>query len=392
MAGISDRSSDMWVVGKTTFTESGIRMVDLQGSRSIIKMLKDNWKQFCRSIPPYPGGFYSRGIVTCAGGLKYLTCAWVNIHLLKKYGCSLPIEVWYTGEELTPEVIEALTGMGVVCKNVRDYTTTDIDGTALKPFAILHSAFKEVLYIDADNICTADPAYLFESQEYCNTGTMFWPDIWITGKDNPIWQIVESRDYNSIEQESGQILINKEKCWKELNLCMYFNEQRKYYYAMLLGDKDTFRFAWMALKSAYYMVEKSVAFCGYTNERDNVFFGLSMVQHDTRGNIIFLHRNLLKWDITVPGETIWKEIRHFKEKAKNRTISGKYISTGNAQGFDVIDIQGEIETTDFRQLFGDLEIECLQILKDLRDSPMYGRYLLYAYFSYFKPRYIHNAN
>ncbi|MBO9201553.1 MULTISPECIES: alpha-mannosyltransferase [Niastella] len=392
MSTESTKKADSWKAGKTSFTEDGIRMIELEAGSNVIKKLREDWQAFAAAIPPYPGGFEGRGIVICAGGLRYFTCAWINIHVLKKTGCSLPIEVWYTGNEFTPEVIATLTDLGVTCRNANDHSKLPIDGLALKPFAILNTRFKEVLYLDADNICTANPEQLFENETYRQGGTIFWPDIWVTDKNNPIWKIIDASDYDSIEQESGQILINKETCWKELNLCMYFNEQRQYYYTMLLGDKDTFRFAWKALQSPYYMIPKPVAYCGYTNKNDNSFFGLSMAQHDPIGNILFIHRNLLKWDITAPGETIWKEIRQFKADARQKVINGKYINTPNGLGFNVIDVQGEVETLDFRHLLGDLEKECLQILNALRDSPMYGRYLLHTYFCYFKPQYLHNTN
>jgi alpha 1,2-mannosyltransferase len=382
--------SEIWQPGRTIFTEDGVRTVELKAGKNIIGRLKEEWKQFAAGISVYPGGFEGRGIVICAGGLRYLTCAWVGIELLRKKGCTLPIEIWYVGNELTPEVLEAFTEMGVRCRNALDYASAPAGGYALKPFAILHSSFREVLYLDADNVATVDPAYLFDSREYKETGTIFWPDIWVTARDNPIWEIVASQDYVSTEQESGQVIINKERCWKELNLCMYFNEQRVYYYAMLLGDKDTFKFAWIALGSPFFMIERPVAYCGYTNPLDDVFFGLSMVQHDPAGNIIFLHRNLMKWDITAPGEYIWEEIRRFKQDAETRIISCKRIDTDNGLAFDVLDIQGDIERSDFRELFGSLEKDCLQILNEFRNSPVYGRYLLYTYFSHFKPSYLHN--
>ncbi len=50
-------------------------------------------------FPEYPGTFSGRGIVTCGGGIKYGTCAWVLIKLPRQHGCTLPIEVWCLNDD-----------------------------------------------------------------------------------------------------------------------------------------------------------------------------------------------------------------------------------------------------------------------------------------------------
>src|SRR5580704_3963696 len=71
---------------------------------------------FLDTLSPYPGGFAGRGIVICAGGVRYLTCAWVLINMLRRLSCTLPIEVWYLGEkERDPYWIELVESLGVRC-------------------------------------------------------------------------------------------------------------------------------------------------------------------------------------------------------------------------------------------------------------------------------------
>jgi alpha 1,2-mannosyltransferase len=369
---------------KSRFSKNGIRYVDFTPEMKLVTKLKGEWQEYVNQIPPYQGGFSGKGIVICAGGLRYFTCAWVNISLLRKHGCVLPIEVWYTGQELTPESIAALRELNVVCKNADDFASFEVKGWVLKPFAIINSSFKEVLFLDADNNCAVDPTYLFDCNEYQSFGAIFWPDAWLTDTANPIWQVIESTDYNSVEQESGQILINKERCWKELNLCMYFNLKKDYYYTMLHGDKDTFRFAWMALKTAYYMINTPVAFGGYYSTADSAFIGISMVQHDCNGKMIFLHRNLLKWDITKSGERIWKEIKRFKVEAKEKFFAGGYFKAENGLGIDSMDIHGDTEMVPFADHFGNLELDCLDILEKLRSAPFYARLIIDYYFQHYR--------
>jgi len=43
-------------------------------------------ERFLETVPSYPNEFDGRGIVTCAGGVKYNTCAWVLIKMLRHLG------------------------------------------------------------------------------------------------------------------------------------------------------------------------------------------------------------------------------------------------------------------------------------------------------------------
>jgi alpha 1,2-mannosyltransferase len=348
------------------------------------QQLAKKWKAYAASIRDYPEEFTGRGIVICAGGMAYTTCAWVCISILRKLGCLLPIEVWYDGMEIDRHMAHKFKELGVICRNCRDYVEAGIRGFAIKPFALLHSSFKEILLLDADNNCVRDPTYLFASDEYLANGAIFWPDMWKTPRVNPIWKIIGSRQYDSPEQESGQLLINKEKCWKELNLCMHFNLQPQYY-KMLLGDKDTFKFAWLALHRPYHMISTLPGFGGYVN-KDNEFFGLSMVQHDMYGNILFLHRNLLKWDQTKNDEAVWTHIKRRRGPMAVAKFRPKWIKKGNG-GLHLVDMEGDVEVLSFSQLFGNYEEECLEILKDLRNSRPYHQFLLHLYFVATRPGY-----
>jgi alpha 1,2-mannosyltransferase len=330
----------------------------------------------------YPDKFSGRGIVICAGGVRYFTCAWVNIAMLRQHGCQLPIEIWYTGNELNQEVIEELGKLHVVCKNSNDYNAGKLNRFALKPFAILNSAFKEVLYLDADNNCLTDPTALFDGEQYRTHGAVFWPDFWTMEKSNPMWRIVGAQYADSAEQESGQILINKQKHWKAMNLCLYFNIHCNHYYKMLLGDKDTFRFAWMALRAPYCMVGIPVGMCGFRNVKNGLLVGTSMVQHDFQGNILFLHRNLLKWDVTEDLDRAWLEVVRYKPDAMDKRMIKRIVD-----GVSYICVDGDVETASFTGLFGDYELRCLAILSDLRNAPFYARFLIHFYYSRYKPGY-----
>jgi alpha 1,2-mannosyltransferase len=353
------------------FTEDFVRENNFLLNGREISELKIAWRAFADEIPPYPDTFKGRGIVVCAGGFLYLPCAWVLIAMLREQGCTLPIELWYEGNELNDEMILKLNGLNVICKNCSDFVDLPVRGYAMKPLAILHSSFREVLFLDADNNCLSNPEYLFENEVYRNKGSIFWPDAWTTSRSNMIWKIIGSTDYNSPEQESGQILINKEKCWKELNLAVYFNNNYSVYYKMLLGDKDTFKFAWQALNTPYFMISTPVGYCGYLN-KDKEFFGFTMVQHDPSGEILFLHRNLVKWSVVNNEKAIWTCV---KRKCGSKVkFNPKNIQAGNLR-FSLVDIQGDVEVIPFKKKYGNYEARCLKKLQDLRKSKEYASFL-----------------
>src|SRR5712691_6859479 len=78
----------------------GVRSVNARASFFAIRAERKAWKRYIEEIKPFPGPRDgTRGIVICAGGICYITCAWVNIKILRKHGCRLPIEIWYLENE-----------------------------------------------------------------------------------------------------------------------------------------------------------------------------------------------------------------------------------------------------------------------------------------------------
>jgi hypothetical protein len=144
--------------------------------------------------PPFPEHrFDGRGIVICAGGARLFTCAWVTIALLRRQlACTLPIEVWHLGpEEMGPPMRGLLEELGAhpidAFEVAKRHQVERLGGWELKPYAVMHSRFREVLLLDADNVSVRDPAFLFDRPEYRDTGTLFWPDIVRLSPGNQIW-------------------------------------------------------------------------------------------------------------------------------------------------------------------------------------------------------------
>lgn len=248
-------------------------------------------RQAIDRLPPYPGGFEGRGVVICGGGLRYFPCAWVCVHMLRQTGCRLPVQLWYEGPaEMDVRMIRLMRRAGVECVDARKlekrYPRRVLGGWELKPYAMLHCPFKEVLLLDADNVPVQNPAGLFDSPQYRETGSIFWPDYGSLPPDAPIWRICDLPYRNEPEFETGQILVDKEKCWRALNLTFWFNDHSDFFFRYIHGDKETFHLAWRKLEQPYTMVSTPIHRLSGT-----------MCQHDLEGNRLFQHRNLAKWQV-----------------------------------------------------------------------------------------------
>ena len=240
----------------------------------------------------YPADrFKGRGIVICGGGLRYFTCAWVCINMLRKLGCALPVQLWHLGaKEMTDEMRLLLKPLGVECVDgleVRKrHPARILNGWEIKPYAIIHSPFQEVLSLDADNVPVVNPEFLFDTPQFKETGAIFWPDYGRLAKDRSIWDICGIAYRDEPEFESGQIVVDKARCWQALRVTMHLNEHSDFYYRHIHGDKETFHMGFRKVNKAYSMPAKGIHALDAT-----------MCQHDFDGNRIFQHRNLAKWSL-----------------------------------------------------------------------------------------------
>lgn len=244
-------------------------------------------------LPPYGGNCSGRGIVICAGGPRYLTCAWVCVNMLRHLGSTLPIQIWHLGpRELDRSMANLLRPLGVECVDAalvrRRFPARILKGWELKAYSILHSPFREVLFLDADNVPVVNPEFLFETSQFRQSGAIFWPDLErLHGvKQRTVWRSCGLSMPSEQEFETGQIVVDKARCWEALCLTMWFNENSDFYYQYVHGDKETFHLAFRKVRKSYSLVPTPVFRLDST-----------MCQHDFEGRRIFQHRNMDKWDI-----------------------------------------------------------------------------------------------
>jgi hypothetical protein len=234
--------------------------------------------------------FDGRGIVICAGGERYFTCAWVLIQVLRRaHKCTLPIQVWHLGREemseemrllLVEEDIEVVDAEAVVAR----YPAKLQGGWPLKPYAIAQSRFREVLYLDADTVPLVDPQIAFAWREYRDTGLLLWPDIVDLKATNPVWARLGLEPVNQVSVDSGVLLVDKARAWEIIDLVVLMNEHCDELYDVLYGDKDTFLLSARYLNRPFGMI------------RERPFrFGCDMVQRDLAGDPFLHHRTGSKW-------------------------------------------------------------------------------------------------
>jgi glycosyltransferase involved in cell wall biosynthesis len=281
------------------------------------------------SAPAYPTNRFSgRGIVVCAGGARFFTCAWVLLRVLREVlKCSLPVQVWHMGpQEMDWRMSRLLEEQGAEVTDawrVGPPETRPSHGWPLKPFALLHSRFREVLLLDADNVPAVNPEQLFDTPPYRQTGALFWPDLDPLPPASPIWDICRVPYRAEPSFESGQVLIDKQRCWNALLLTMHLNQHASFYYQHLNGDKDTFHMAWRMLDQPYSMTPHAVNPLPAEPAPAFQYRGPVLLQHDFEGNVVFQHRNFPKWILLgenphYPGFQYEREILGFLRELNGR--------------------------------------------------------------------------
>ncbi len=270
---------------------------------------------FVKTIPAYPASFTGRGIVICGGGVRMFTNAWVAVRMLRRLGCSLRIQIWHAHpRELDDQMRALVAPFDVECidaEQVRRAHPARLPHVwALKPFALLHSPFREALLLDADNVPVINPEFLFDSPQFRKAGAVFWPDYERLPRHATAWKLFDVPYRDEAAFESGQVLVNKEACWRALNLCLWYNEHREVFYKHVYGDKDTFHMAFRRLGLPYAMPGRGIRPLRGT-----------MVQHDFAGRRLFQHRNGAKWTLfgrnpRVRGFMFERECRQFLKELR----------------------------------------------------------------------------
>jgi len=264
-----------------------------------------------------------RGICILAGG-SYLCSGYVTVRLLREhYGCTLPIE-WVHGPHEMPDWQKRLLdGLDVT------FLEAPCIGWAAKTWAILNCKYRKVIYLDADSEPLADPAFLLDSEPFARHGAIFWPDNYFLSPSDMSRDLgpapfealgIPFRDEWAFE--SGQIVIDKERCHRALMLADWMNRIHgaQYYWRLWFGDKEAFHMAWRYLGLDYAMPA----------HRWDAGFP-SLLQHDpttTEKRYIFSHNCPGKRAITCSGWKAWtrKPAKDPAHMPPHEAIAESYVS------------------------------------------------------------------
>jgi hypothetical protein len=248
---------------------------------------------------PYPGGYAGRGVVIAGGG-KYFASAYVTIRVLRHVGCRLPIQLWHLAGEMDEPMRQLLAPFDVTCVDADAFAERRPfrfvhghwwKGWQLKPYAVAHSPFREVLYLDADCYPTRAPEFLFDWPPYRQHGAIFWPDLSSSHGLLPAnsWEVFGTTP-GGLPLESGQFVIDKEQCWPQLQLTLWYNARADLLYRLLWGDKDTFNIAWRRLGKEFSMPCRH---CGWETH--------TILQYGPDEQVLFQHRCQDKFRLSGDG-------------------------------------------------------------------------------------------
>ena len=352
-----------------------------------------------------------------------LLSVYAILHLLRyTHHCTLPIELWSLPGEFDPAGEHQSDGSHILFQhilqlpNVTHRTTpkakdtmaqsathavSSIAGFMIKPYSIFYSHFEQVLWLDSDNVPIRDPWYLFDTLPYQTTGTLFFQDYWqpvqsifSLNENSLVWELlgIPFRP-TEFEMESGQLLVDKRRPTVEraltvvLYLAMTFESRWIGPLALLWGDKDLFRMGFHVVHeqqkkdnpkfhdttNAFSYVVAPPSPLGYTVDPTNgktykklraksngsSTCGVTMLQYDTDGRPLFLHRNSFKLNHKQPAtlKTVWEGVYEFtgndpstqyrigSTKDKGRRVTCYHAERDNAEYFqerNVTDIYPEI--------------------------------------------------
>jgi Mannosyltransferase putative len=256
-----------------------------------------------------------RGIVYTGIG-EHFHDIFQSIYSLRLLGIKLPVEIWVNekdhnlcsrvfGKVSYPATnsrhLDASTGSsgedmssdgadggsenrGVKCMKLPNF----VRGFTSKFYTLLYTSFTDVLFIDADNVVVGDVNSIFDSQEYIDTGSVLWADLWgnkcqMENKAYPGESSYENhvlfvarfgglkwenkREYAQ-EAETGQMAFDLVRHKGLLDFGRRFIEDQSFFKKIINGDKDIFRFAHLITGQPFYFVPHFPGYSFSRHERD----------------------------------------------------------------------------------------------------------------------------
>ena len=149
-----------------------------------------------------------------------------------------------------------------------------------------------------------------------------------------------------VEFDSGQILLDKKRCWKALLMVCLVNSDknnlRDFCYRNSLGDKDTFRLSFKFAKINYHLIHHQVLRVGSNffikdipftkimikiQHKHAPFYSTGMLQKNMKGQPMFIHKTVCEWNIS-------KDLNALKyiEEENGDLLTSETLSTIETEG------------------------------------------------------------
>ena len=245
----------------------------------------------------------SRAILIPAGGRCmiydknapqfYFWGAYAAAWVLRSCGCTLPIQFWFLPGEM--EEIEFCElharRVAATCHVVDTTGIRCVHGWQIKINAILQSEYQQIIHLDADNIVTRDPSYLFDCEAFRQNAAMFW-------MDNPNvndfhgriiedqWRRTGSDRRDRINDiETGQMVIDKQRGAKALQIIKHFADRADYWEGFNGGERGV----WYGDKTSFHMGFKLTGTPHHIQPWNRWNAGGFYEHCDPSGQVIFQH-------------------------------------------------------------------------------------------------------
>ncbi|PJF19708.1 Glycosyltransferase family 71 protein [Paramicrosporidium saccamoebae] len=191
-----------------------------------------------------------RGVVITTGNL-YFQFAVHLIRSLRMLNCDLPVEIWYNGaKDLNTTNTDFIKNFHQVkVKNIRDHFSVKMETWDIKPFAVIASAFEEVLLLDADTVFAQNPEVLFNDEGYIKNGALFFNDrsLFPGQGEKSNWILSMFPEPHSIRLQNLRMLQAKSQYELEAG-CLLLDKRRHFHGLLAVGwlncpgpIKDTIR-------------------------------------------------------------------------------------------------------------------------------------------------------
>ncbi|KAJ3281693.1 hypothetical protein HDU79_010567 [Rhizoclosmatium sp. JEL0117] len=307
------------------------------------------------------------GIVITCGTKQFYMAKHLILTLREVWNINLPIEVFYSGEEdLHPSMIKSFNEMeNVRAVNLLAYFYEETyfwSGWSVKPFAMLASRFRTVIFMDADILFFKNPLSILNTPQFLKTGTYFYRDrkkredmfvkgtILLSGIAPHLSRYGRTLEYTNQDpkryttthmMESGLVVMDKGRSGVLFSLLMAakmngVRERNWVLYRMTYGDKEAFWFSTELMRVPYYFNPSHGGVIGKTTkitsnaEGYTAVCGVWLLHIDQEGDPFWWNGGGVLRNRTASKDFDFEDFTHIATHRLEGSVNGNvWVSPGN---------------------------------------------------------------